>query len=246
MLVKTDCDDIIWRKFEPGVFSENALYLCVCYVLPTGTSREVIVETSVFDRVSNDIAYFQSNNNESDCSFIICGDMNARTKDLPDMVSDDNFVHLPLPDDYILDDFIMPRASEDKKSNQNGTLLLEFCKQTNTYSDGIISALSSDPHTPPFNRNSTRLTFQKENTFMLFYNPFLFLFRLANLNHRRSTTGLIFFFFFFFFFFFAFSPVWRPLRYVHAIILPLKPFLSILNQPSPMGYYIDKVGNAVS
>ena len=131
MLVKTDCDDIIWLKFEPGVFSENALYLCVCYVLPTGTSREVIVETSVFDRVSNDIAYFQSNNNESDCSFIICGDMNARTKDLPDMVLDDNFVHLPLPDDYILDDFIMPRASEDKKSNQNGTLLFEFCKQTN-------------------------------------------------------------------------------------------------------------------
>ena len=52
--------------------------------------------------------------------------------------------------------------------------------------------------------------------------------------------------FFFFFFFLAFSPVWRPLRYVHAIILPLKPFLSILNQPSSMGYYIDKVGNAVS
>ena len=53
-------------------------------------------------------------------------------------------------------------------------------------------------------------------------------------------------FFFFFFFFFAFSPVWRPLRYVHATILPLKPFLSILNQPSSMGYYTDKVGNAVS
>ena len=50
----------------------------------------------------------------------------------------------------------------------------------------------------------------------------------------------------FFYVFLAFSPVWRPLRYVHAIILPLKPFLSILNQPSSMGYYIDKVGNAVS
>ena len=64
----------------------------------------------------------------------------------------------------------------------------------------------------------------------------------------RQTTGArrLDSFFFFFFFFFAFSPVWRPLRYVHAIILPLKPFLSILNQPSSMGYYIDKVGNAVS
>ena len=36
------------------------------------------------------------------------------------------------------------------------------------YSDGIISALSSDPHTPIFNRNSTCLTFQKENAFMFF------------------------------------------------------------------------------
>ena len=42
-------------------------------------------------------------------------------------------------------------------------------------------------------------------------------------DHRRSTTGLILFiylFYLFFFFFFAFSLVWRPVRYVHAIILP--------------------------
>ena len=73
---------------------------------------------------------------------------------------------------------------------------------------------------------------------------------ITSVNSVVYTTGarrrLDSFFFFFFFFFFAFSPVWRPLRYVHAIILPLKPFLSILNQPSSMGYYIDKVGNAVS
>ena len=66
----------------------------------------------------------------------------------------------------------------------------------------------------------------------------------------RRLDSFFFFFFYLFiiiiFFFFAFSPVWRPLRYVHAIILPLKPFLSILNQPSSMGYYIDKVRNAVS
>ena len=43
---------------------------------------------------------------------------------------------------------------------------------------------------------------------------------------RRLDSFFILFYFFFiyllllFFFFFAFSPVWRPLRYVHAIILP--------------------------
>ena len=56
-------------------------------------------------------------------------------------------------------------------------------------SDGIISALSSDPHTPTFNRNSTCLTFQTESTFMLFYNPFLFLFRLAKSNFKNITPS---------------------------------------------------------
>ena len=119
MLVKTDCDDIIWLKFEPGVFSENTLYLCLCYVLPAGTSRQTIVETSVFDRISDDVAFFQSNHNESDCSFIICGDMNARIKDIPDMVLDDNYAHLPLPDDYI----IAWKALGRDCTNNNGLIL---------------------------------------------------------------------------------------------------------------------------
>ena len=56
--------------------------------------------------------------------------MNARVKELPDMVMDDNSLHLPLPDDYILDEYL-PRSSQDKNMKSNGTLLLEFCKQTN-------------------------------------------------------------------------------------------------------------------
>ena len=32
--------------------------------------------------------------------------MNARTKELPGMVLDDNSIHLPLPDDYIADEYI--------------------------------------------------------------------------------------------------------------------------------------------
>ena len=58
--------------------------------------------------------------------------MNARTKELPDMVLDDNSIHLSLPDDYIADEYI-PRSSQDKNINSNGTLLLDFCKQTNLH-----------------------------------------------------------------------------------------------------------------
>ena len=128
-LVKTDSDDIIWLKFEPGVISDKMLFLCLCYVLPAGTTRQPFVDTSVFDRLCDDIALFQSQHN-FECSFIICGDMNARTKELPDMVLDDNSLYVPLPDDYVLDDYL-PRSSQDKSSNANGTLLLDFCKQTN-------------------------------------------------------------------------------------------------------------------
>ena len=56
MLVKQDGKDIIWLKFKPGIISENTVYLCLCYVLPTGTTGQPYVETRVFDRLSNDIA----------------------------------------------------------------------------------------------------------------------------------------------------------------------------------------------
>ena len=46
-LVKKDWVDIIWLKFKPGIVSENT-YLCLCYVLPAGTTRQPFVETSVF------------------------------------------------------------------------------------------------------------------------------------------------------------------------------------------------------
>ena len=70
MCVKQDGDDIIWLKFKPGIISENTVYLCLCYVLPAGTTRQPLVDTSVFDRLSNDIASFQALLN-SDCSFLI-------------------------------------------------------------------------------------------------------------------------------------------------------------------------------
>ena len=61
--------------------------------------------------------YFQSLHN-SGCSFVVCGDMNARSKELSDMIIDDSSVHLPLLEEYVVDDYI-PRTSQDKGSNAN-------------------------------------------------------------------------------------------------------------------------------
>ena len=61
--------------------------------------------------------------------YLVCGDMNARSKELSDMILDDSSVHLPLLEEYIVDDYI-PRTSQNKGSNANGTMLLDFCKRT--------------------------------------------------------------------------------------------------------------------
>ena len=55
--------------------------------------------------------------------------MSAQSKELSDMILDDSSVHLPLPEVYIVYDYI-PRKSPDKGSNAKGTMLLDFCKHT--------------------------------------------------------------------------------------------------------------------
>ena len=64
------------------------------------------------------------------CKFIICGDFNARVSNLKDFVEDDNSRHVyALPDDYSIDKEL-PRSSKDTKLNANGSLLIDFCRQT--------------------------------------------------------------------------------------------------------------------
>ena len=94
--------------------------------MPSGTSREPLVEYSVFDRLLNNMAEFKAKYSDN-CSFIVCRDMNARTGYLPDIITDDNNLRVPLPDDYAVDECI-PRVSQDKVVNRNGYLLLNFCK----------------------------------------------------------------------------------------------------------------------
>ena len=127
--LKCENDDIIWLKLKDNVISNKPTYICLCYVLPAGTTRNSMVDNSVFDRLLDTVVEYESIQPES--SFIICGDMNARTREMPDYVIDDTQQHIPLPVDYVLDDEIPPRVSQDKNgSNSNGQQLLDFCKQT--------------------------------------------------------------------------------------------------------------------
>ena len=111
------------------MISDKPTNIALCHVLPAGTTRTTMVEESVFDRLLDTVVECESKHSEA--SFIICGDMNARTREMPDYVINDTLQHIPLPGDYVLDEEILPRVSQDKNGfNSNGQQLLDFCKQT--------------------------------------------------------------------------------------------------------------------
>ena len=123
-------DDIIWVKFDEtnSYFSCNT-YLCLCYNIPIGTSRQGMAELDVVDRIMTQMEQFKSSEN-IESSFIICGDFNARTGNLDDFVAHDSARHITaLPDDYIVDNELK-RLSQDEGTNENGYMLLDFCRQT--------------------------------------------------------------------------------------------------------------------
>ena len=125
----TDSDDIIWLRLDDIANLRENLFLCLCYNLPSGTSRQGLNEESIFDRISSYMVHLQSVSDKP-CRFIICGDMNARVANMNDFVADDARRHIyALPDDYIVDNSV-PRSSKDSKSNSNGNLLIDFCRQT--------------------------------------------------------------------------------------------------------------------
>lgn len=115
-LLKTDSDDIIWLKLDRTLLNLSYdLYLCLCYIIPVGSSREALTEISVLDRISEYIVKI-ANDTDNCYNIMICGDLNSRVGTEPDFVILDNSRNDVLPEDYLPDDFL-PRQSEDKIVN---------------------------------------------------------------------------------------------------------------------------------
>jgi len=126
----TNVDDIICIKLNGEQFSLNSdLYVCLCCVVPENSNRQTLIETHTFDRLLEVITNLDANDT-NELNFVLCGDLNAHTSDLPDYVAFDTFLENVLPEDYI-NDIISTGCSQDKgRINNNGLMLLDLCKQT--------------------------------------------------------------------------------------------------------------------
>ena len=111
----------------PVVAFHKHLFVSLCYVTPSDSSREVFIETSVFDRISDHIIEISAETNNN-YHLLICGDLNSRTGIEPDYVVYDKPDNIPvLPENYV-SDTAFDRFSRDYFINTNGRKLLDFCK----------------------------------------------------------------------------------------------------------------------
>ena len=119
-LIEKDSDDILWLKINGSLFNLTYdLYLCLCYIIPSGSSREPVTEVSVLDRISDFIVKI-ANDTHNCYNILICGDFNSRTGTENDFVVFDNNANIDvLPDDYLIDEFLT-RFSQDHVINSNG------------------------------------------------------------------------------------------------------------------------------
>ena len=53
-LIEKDSDDIIWIRIKGRLLNlSHDLYLCLCYIIPSSSSREALVEMDVLDRITD-------------------------------------------------------------------------------------------------------------------------------------------------------------------------------------------------
>ncbi len=79
-VVENSTEGILWVKFQSKVDCSKMYYVCVCYLPPEGTSRNVNVH-DFYDNLLSDIYSIPHNN-----LFFICGDFNSRCSNMEDFI----------------------------------------------------------------------------------------------------------------------------------------------------------------
>ena len=105
---------------------DNPILLCAVYIPPESSKY---ADITAFDSLEQDMVFLR--NRYPNCDFIIAGDFNARTSDLPDFI-DENNTYLPgvEANGFENERETSLRFSCDKEVNNYGRRLLDLCKST--------------------------------------------------------------------------------------------------------------------
>ena len=124
----------IYHEFPFGIFikiSEEIMnrptIFGAIYLPPEGSSQYQSHETNGVI-ILEDMMY-KIKAEYPDHDFILSGDFNARTQTLKDYIIDDDVKYIPGTDDYVSDNFDLPRQSKDThaEANSHGKALLSLC-----------------------------------------------------------------------------------------------------------------------
>ncbi|MES9882132.1 MAG: reverse transcriptase family protein [Sedimenticola sp.] len=109
-ILDTSYEDIMWIKLTDKLDSDFGVYLCSCYLPPSGSSRG---DTSqqFFDKLTSDIYQYQG-----DLPLFVMGDVNGRIGETQDY--NETLEKIP------------QRTPIDKTRNQQGDTFIEFLKDT--------------------------------------------------------------------------------------------------------------------
>ena len=115
--------DFLWIKFEKDFFKlKNDLYLCAAYIPPSNSSYTQKLDHDLTDLIEKDLLVYKQKGD-----VLILGDLNARTSNKDDFITNDNSNHLPLFDSYKPDNSIRYRKSMDHELDERGKEIIDIC-----------------------------------------------------------------------------------------------------------------------
>ena len=198
VFIKSSLSDYIQplpEKFNFGL-AFKALNLCDVPLLLLFTYLPPHGSTAYGDNEVNGILHLDAFVNliksiYPEIEFVISGDLNARTQDLPDYIIDDACNYLPVPEFYLCDNFSIPRKSRDLHGDVNihGKSLLHFCSVNGMHMLNGRSELDSEGNLTCFTSNGSSLVDYTLTSSVVF--PLVCKFEIGNYDDFTHLPQLI-------------------------------------------------------
>lgn len=96
----------------------GGILLCICYIPPDNSAYLAKKNLDLNNIIEGDLSTLSN-----DAEFLICGDLNARTGNIQDLITLDDNNHIPSPGNYICDTVTKQRSTQDTTINKRDHII---------------------------------------------------------------------------------------------------------------------------